>query len=340
MKISIVKLLVCLFVLSSSMDILAQTHKAPAPLFRDPVTDGAADPVVVWNRAEKAWWILYTQRRANVESADVAYCNGNPIGIAESTDNGRSWYYRGTLDLKIDRGMNTFWAPDIAYDNGLYHLFVVYIKGVHNDWGGQRHIVHFTSKNLWDWKYEGTLKLSSDYVIDPTLFKLPNGMWRLWYKDERAGSAIMAAESKDLFNWTTRKLPAIGKTAQEGAKVFKFENYYWMVTDEWHGLRVYRSTDLLTWEKQGLILDEPGTRPDDHPQGAHADVIVAGGKAYIVYFTHPGRKIHTESPNDENGNLPYKYRRSSLQVAQLDFVNGTLTCDRNKDFDFYLPDVK
>ena len=29
-----------------------------APLFRDPITDGAADPVLIWNRTEKNWWML------------------------------------------------------------------------------------------------------------------------------------------------------------------------------------------------------------------------------------------------------------------------------------------
>ena len=114
---------------------IAQKHKAPAPMFRDPITDGAADPVVFWNDVEKCWWMLYTQRRANQETGDVAYCYGNPIGIAQSDDNGASWYYRGTLDLKIDRGHNTFWAPEIVYDKGVYHLFVAYIKGVRNQWG-------------------------------------------------------------------------------------------------------------------------------------------------------------------------------------------------------------
>lgn len=39
---------------------------ASKPLFRDPVYDGAADPVVIWNRAERKWFMLYTNRRANV----------------------------------------------------------------------------------------------------------------------------------------------------------------------------------------------------------------------------------------------------------------------------------
>jgi len=39
---------------------------ANKPLFRDPLYDGAADPVVVWNRRERKWFMLYTNRRANL----------------------------------------------------------------------------------------------------------------------------------------------------------------------------------------------------------------------------------------------------------------------------------
>jgi hypothetical protein len=30
----------------------------PAPLYRDPVFDGAADPSLVWNDKERAWWVF------------------------------------------------------------------------------------------------------------------------------------------------------------------------------------------------------------------------------------------------------------------------------------------
>ena len=312
-------------------------QKAPAPLFRDPITDGAADPVVIWNRVEKSWWMLYTQRRANQETANVAYCHGTAIGIAESKDNGRSWVYRGTLDLKADRGHNTFWAPDVVYFEGRYHMFVSYIQGVRNHWGGQAHIIHFTSENLWDWTLSDTLPLSSDRVIDATLIQKPDGVWRIWYKDERARSAAMMAESRDLQQWTLAEKPVISGSSQEGAKVFRFGDYYWMLTDEWQGMRVYRSNDLDTWEKQGLILDTPTTRPDDKPSGAHGDVIVLNDKAYVFYFTHPGRDDHKKSAMDDNGNVPYELRRSSIQVAPLVIENGTLKSDRSQDFDFYLP---
>lgn len=69
-----------------------------------------------------------------------------------------------------------------------------------------------------------------------------------------------------------------------------YKNYYWMLTDEWQRMRVYRSTDLKTWEKQGLILDKPSNREDDKPSGAHGDVVVVGEKAYVFYFYTSGQK--------------------------------------------------
>jgi len=39
---------------------------AAKPLFRDPIHDGAADPVVFWHRTEQKWLLYYTNRRANV----------------------------------------------------------------------------------------------------------------------------------------------------------------------------------------------------------------------------------------------------------------------------------
>jgi sucrose-6-phosphate hydrolase SacC (GH32 family) len=311
-------------------------REAPAPLFRDPITDGAADPVVVWNREEKSWWMLYTQRRANSETADVAYCYGNSIAIASSSDNGRTWVYRGTLDLEFEKGHNTFWAPDIIYHNGLYHMFVAYIPGVRNHWGGSARMAHYTSKDLWDWKFEDFPKLPFENVIDATLFQMPGGTLRMWYKGPKSNT--MMVESKDLIRWTGSMEPAIGGDPHEGAKVFEFGGWYWMLTDEWRGMRIYRSKDLNKWEKQGLILTGPSKRKDDTPSGAHGDVVVVGEKAYVFYFTHPGREKHTEAKLNEDGNLPYSQRRSSIQAAELRLQNGTLICERDKPFDFWLPD--
>ncbi|MES2829852.1 MAG: glycosyl hydrolase [Bacteroidota bacterium] len=316
----------------------AQTiHHATAPLFRDPIFDGAADPVMVYNRGEKSWWMLYTQRRANVETPGVSYCYGNDIGIASSNDYGQTWAYRGSLDLNFEKGKNTFWAPDVVYHNGTYHMFVVYIQGVYTNWGGVAKLVHYTSKNLWDWKLIGYLKTPKQNIIDASLMQMPDKTWRIWYKGE--GSVTMTGESKDLVNWKFSDKPAIGKPDHEGPKAFNFKGKYWLLTDEWKGMRVHSSEDATTWTRQGLILDKASKRKEDGPVGAHGDVIVVGDKAYIFYFTHPERTSHGNAPEDDRGNIPYGLRRSSIQVAELVYKDGTLVCDRNQPFDFWLADI-
>lgn len=317
--------------------------RAPSPLYRDPMYDGAADPALIWNREESSWWMLYTARRANQEVPDVAYCYGCDIGVASSNDNGKTWVYRGTLNLNIEPGRNTFWAPDVLYYQGKYHLFVAYIQGAYSHWGGGKRLAHYTSTNLWDWDFYGFVQIDSPSVIDATLCQMPDGKWRIWYKDESKGSVTMTAESEDLLSWKIERDPAIGGAGHEGPKVFRFEGSYWMLTDEWQGMRVYRSENCKTWEKQGLILDGPSKRTDDTPSGAHGDVLVVKDregkqeKAYVFYFTHPGRDKHTSGKLDQNGVLPYAQRRSSIQVAELKLTDRKLTCNREEDFDFFLP---
>jgi hypothetical protein len=307
---------------------------APAPLFRDPIYDGAADPTIIWNHQEKAWWLLYTNRRANVPGQGFAWVHGTDIGIAASTDNGRTWLYRGVLTgLEFEPGRNTFWAPEVVWHAGFYHMYLSYVPGVPHDWSGPRHILHLTSQNLWNWHFEACLNLSSQRVIDACMFQLPTGTWRMWYKDEANQSHTYAADSADLFSWSVVG-PIITDCAHEGPNVFFWQNYYWLITDPWSGLGVYRSSDAATWTRQANILAQPGQRPDDGVKGGHADVLVNGDNAYIFYFTHPDRKAAETYTFEEVH--PYSDKRTSLQVARLEFSEGVLTCDRDKPFDFTL----
>lgn len=323
-------------ILTVSLNVRAQ--EAPAPLFRDPITDGAADPVLVWNREEGSWWMLYTQRRANVETADVAYCYGNDIGIASTQDHGQTWVYRGTLDLEFERGKNTFWAPDVVYHQGVYHMFVSYIQGVRNHWSGRAKMAHYVSTNLWDWEMKGFVKLLDENVIDASLYQMAEGNWKMWFKSHLNGGTTMTAESSDLYDWLVDKKPAIAGGAHEGPKAFRFAESYWMLTDEWHGLMVHRSDDLKKWESQNLILTDASSRFMDGPMGAHADVLTLGEKAYVFYFTHPGRTSHGHAPMDHNGNIPLDLRRSVIQVGELVKEGEGLRVEREV-FDFYLPNL-
>ncbi len=304
----------------------APDRTPPAPLYRDPVFDGAADPSLIWNDRERAWWIFYTNRRANAVDAQdgVRWCHGTDIGIASSTDGGLTWTYQGTAKgLEFEPGRNTFWAPCLVEHGRTYHMFVAYVRGVPADWSGDRHIVHYTSRDLVDWKHEGIIPLSSERVIDAFVHAKPSGGWRMWYKDEANGSHIYAADSEDLSTWTVAG-PVVADKAQEGAAVFWWQGSYRMLVDRWQGMGVLKSDDLVNWTEQpGTILGVPGTRPDDGDIGRHGEVVVQGAEAYLFYFTHPfGPKAHTE---------PGKHR-SSLQVARLEFRDGALTCDRDMPF--------
>lgn len=310
----------------------------PAPLFRDPIYDGAADPTIIWNRAEAAWWIFYTNRRATVDAPGVAWCHATDIGIASSTDGGRTWLYRGIAEgLAFERGRNTYWAPEVIWHEDRYHMYVSYVRGAPTQWSGDRHILHYTSTNLWDWHFAAKLDLSSDRVIDAGVFRLPTGQWRLWYKDESNHAHTYAADSDDLYHWQVAG-PVITDCAHEGPNVFAWQGAYWMVIDYWQGLGIYRSDDCETWVRQGTLLDQPGHRPDDGAKGHHADVLVQGEHAYLFYFTHPGEADAQQVT--ATGVTPYSYRRTSLQVAELTLQGGQVHCDRDADFTLNLQTPK
>ena len=323
------KSILSLLLLSAAVALLAadsdsQGKLAPKPLFRDPVHDGAADPVLVWNRAEKRWFMLYTNRRADLkDSKGVEWVHGTRIGIAESTDGGATWKYRGVANIDYGKPDYSHWAPDVIDDGRLYHMYLSVVPGTFADWNAPRDIVHLTSTDLLNWKYVSILKLASDRVIDATVARIPGGNWRLWYKNERDKSHIYAADSPDLNEWVDRG-PVITDRAGEGAKVFFWKGRYWMITDMWRGLAVYSSPDAGVWAAQTEpVLQEPGTSPTDREQGRHADVVVSGERAWVFYFTHLGGADAV--PGD-----PFSKRRSVIQVAELEYRDGRLVCDRNK----------
>ncbi|RZK68066.1 MAG: glycosyl hydrolase, partial [Pedobacter sp.] len=265
-------------------------------------------------------------RRANAKNLDgVSWVHGTRIGIAESKD-GIKWKYRDTCDIQYRLTDYTHWAPEVIENKGTYHMYLTYVPGVFKDWRHPRYIIHLTSKNLINWKFESKLPLASDRCIDACVFKLPNNQgWRMYYNNEVAGKSIFYADSKDLYNWVDSGKRIVGDKGCEGPKVFYWKNTYWMIVDNWKGLGVYSSTDLLTWKRQEKnILQSPGKGVDDGVMGGHCDVLVNNGKAYVYYFTHPGKT--PENKGIDN----YTTRRSSIQMAELKYENGEITCRRDE----------
>jgi hypothetical protein len=302
---------------------------AAKPLYRDPVYDGAADPTVIWNPQVKRWWMFYTNRRANVPGlSGVSWVHGTPIGIAESADGGAHWQYVGTAQIELPAeygGTNvTCWAPDVTLaPDGTWQMFLTVVPGIFEDWKHPRDIVQLTSTNLLRWTNPRKLALASDRVIDPSVLRLPDGSWRMWYNDERTGKSIHYANSPDLTTWTDKGLAF--KSRGEGPKAFRWHGQFWVIVDEWKGLGVFRSDDAKTWAKQPAnLLATPGTGADDQDIGRHCDLVVSDDRAFVFYFTHPGRQSAGEKKDG------VEQRRSSIQVVELKYQGDWLACDRNQ----------
>lgn len=303
-----------------------------APMFNDPIYNGAADPVIFWNRGEKQWWIVYTQRMHSAPGPGTTPIHGSKLGVASSPD-GHDWLYRGELEgLEFEHGHNTWWAPEIFWHVDRYHMYASYVQGMPVNWNRPRTIIHYTSVNGWEWKLESKLNLSSERVIDACVAKMPSGRWRMWYKDENHGSHTYCADSEDLYHWENAGC-VIDGDSHEGPNVFFFAGSWWLIADYWRGQGVYRSDDCLSWTYAGMLLDKPGNRPDDQSSGNHADVLVIGEEAYIFYFTHPKRPDGWKRGMP----LPMEFKRTSLQVGRLRRQGDALVCDRDEEYDFALP---
>lgn len=270
-------------------------------VYRDPVYDGATDPLVVI-AGTGDWWMFYTQRRATHPDPGpgVAWVHGSRIGVARSAD-GIRWSYAGTLEptadgLRLDAAGppastdRTHWAPEVVFDGHLWRMYLTEIDGVPDRWPGHaRHIVEYRSTDLSTWHRIGPLTLDSDRVIDAGVARTPDGRWRLWYKDEAADSVTKAAVSDDLTAWESEGT-AIGGRPHEGPTVFELGGFWWMIVDEWRGMGVYRSDDAVSWRRQGgadAVILGAGTVPSPG-FGHHGAPVRDGDRVWFYFFAHPG----------------------------------------------------
>jgi hypothetical protein len=307
-------------------------------VYRDPVYDGATDPTVIRD-ARGRWRMFYTQRRATHPSPGpgVAWVHGSRIGVALSTD-GERWTYAGTL-VPDDTGLRlcageppltveeTHWAPEVIHDGTRWRMYLTEIDGVPSRWDGHaRRIAEYRSDDLESWRRHGVVPLPSDRVIDAAVARCPDGRWRLWYKDEAAGSTTAVAVSDDLAAWEPAGI-AVGGRPHEGPFPFALAGTWWLLTDEWRGMAVYRSDDTVAWVRQGgpdaVILGESGSPDIGIQVGRHGSVVVSGDEARLYYFTHPwwdGSEL-TDAAEPAS-------RRSAIHIARLRVIGGALVAER------------
>jgi len=254
---------------------------APRPLYRDPVSHSPADPSFCFNAGQNKWFMYYTARRATATNAPgVSWVYGSDIGMAESSDGGATWTYRGTADIRHGNEAHphdyTYLAPEVIWHDGTYHMFLTFVAGIFNDWDHPYEMVHLTSKDGIKWKTAGKVDLRSDRTLNPCVRQLPNGTWRMWYEDDRASNTICYANSPDLFKWEP-KGSAETNFNGEGPRVFHWKDRYWLIVDCLNnGMRVWSSDDGTDWKLQ-----------DSGLFGRHGDAVVSGDRAWWFYLGGP-----------------------------------------------------
>jgi len=254
---------------------------APRPLYRDPVSHSPADPSFCFNAGQNKWFMYYTARRATATNAPgVSWVYGSDIGVAESSDGGATWTYRGTADIRYGKDAHphdyTYWNPEVIWHDGTYHMFLTFVAGIFNDWDHPYEMVHLTSKDGIKWKTAGKADLRSDRTLNPCVRQLPNGTWRMWYEDDRASNTVCYANSPDLFKWEP-KGSAETNFNGEGPRVFHWKDRYWLIVDCLNnGTRVWSSDDCTDWKLQ-----------DSGLFGRHGDAVVSGDRAWWFYLGGP-----------------------------------------------------
>ena len=314
----------------------AETEPPPAgkiaakPLYRDPVFDHPTDPVLTYNAESHRWLMYYTQRRGG----GIPLIHGTKIGMAASEDGGANWKYIGTADITYKQDEYptnyTYWAPEVIWANGKYHMFLAFVPGIFSDWNHPREIGHLTSVDGIKWETIGKVDLDSNKVIDPCVIQLPDGTWRMFYKDEARPHNVCYADSPDLYQWKT-KGNAVTDRNGEGEKVIHWQGKYWLLadTDRPWGQAVWSSDDCTHWTPQ-----------DSTFYGSHGDIVISGGRAWWFYFGgQPIGKVNwavipsndptaTNSPAIASTNAPEAERSGrrgiAINVVEIKVIDGQL----------------
>jgi hypothetical protein len=314
----------------------------PSPLYVDPIYNGTRDPEIVYNPLAKEYWVYYTSSRPVMDKGNFV---GAPIGIAGSKDliNWRfvGYCYFNGIGGKPD-APHTYWAPGLFIEGDTAHMFVTYKEDTIGPWGGPSRLDHYkapVTDMQKGWRFYKTIT-AEPQAIDASVIKIDN-VYNIWYRNcIKDPCGIYHATSPDLVNWQF-----LGKAQgdinnfeltkiwyQEGPYVFRWKNYYWMITDPDDGIVVYRSQDANTWKMMGRILNpEGGKRPMDSKNGKHASVKVINDRAFIFYHSEPFMK------KDTTNSFPGHKFTCYLQMAELTFDGEKINCDRDKPI--MLPDI-
>lgn len=323
-------------------------QQTKAPIFVDPNYHGSCDPEIVWNESLQKYYIYYTSRRSQIQDNFVR----TPLGVISSKDM-ISWDFEGYCSFDGIGGKKdadaTFWAPAIISYQDTLHMFVTWKPDTtteKGDWGGPPVIVHYKapeSNPIMGWQKVGIIHSETLTTIDATVYQ-KEGAFHVWFKGRELKAnknELYHKVTRDFKTWTDEGFSksdvfnesVTGYSFEEAPYIFKWKGLDWLITDTHDGLLVYNSINSDHWHYQGKVLKESGTRAMDSSRARHCSVMVKDGRAFIFYHVEPWRLYKEDYPKGKYISVnkqPIKNRLSVLQMAELEYEDGQITCDRNK----------
>ena len=171
----------------------------------------------------------------------------------------------------------TYWAPEVIWFDGTYHMYLSYVPGIFTDWNHPREIVHLTSKDGVKWatvaKLDLQVRTSHRRLRDPA----PERHMAHVVQGRNISPAACLTPTVRTCTTGNPRAPRLRTLAAKGPKVIHWKGNYWLIADCWqNGMRVWSSDDCLNWKPQEEALF-----------GSHGDVVVSGGRAWWFYFGGP-----------------------------------------------------
>lgn len=316
----------------------------PTPIFERYKTENPCDPEIVRNDVTDEWLIYYTARQIT----DNTFLR-TPIGVATSKDL-INWDFKGycAFDGNDNQTIasSTYWAPAIIGHEDELHMFVTWKPdtipnpGAWGSTGGR--IVQYKAKKKdpLNWVKVDQVHHDSLATIDATVYKEAD-QYHVWFKGkpryEKGKNELHHVVSQDMKSWQKAGFSksdvfnkeVTGEGFEEAPFIFQWKGKYWLITDPHKGFMVYESEDAESWKLNNWILDKPGEKETDNSLARHCSVAILNDRAFIFYHTEPKRQYGNDAPRIFK--QPLENRISTLQMRELEIVDGKLVCNRDEE---------
>ena len=308
---------------------MAANRPPAAPLFRDPLYDGAADPTMVWNLAEGRWWqIILAQPGKRPGDGRM----GQHPGLLLQNDR-RAYIVYFVHQPGPEPASRHTWlqAAQLTFDGETLQCD----RDAEFDFVLQPVAAEFTSEHAPTLASEGTASGA------------PTTLLFSFFRDN-GQDGLFLATSEDGLKWG--EVPPPGKSflaPQVGGKLMRDPHlalgpdgtFHLVWTTGWGQpplMGYARSKDLMHWwEQKGVpvMANEPKTANVWAPELFYD----AGRQEWLAFWssTIPGRFPETEATGDRDGKLVYNHRIyrattkdfESFSPARLFFNGGFNTID-------------